>query len=154
MTIQEEVDMAIKKLYKVSARARVDSRAALRSGAKPLIASARAKAPQSDELHHRYLGGKKVATYHPGNLRRSIRALTFRRSGAVFVGPRLNKSTGDFKGNRVDGYYAHMVEFGTIYQRPQPFMRPTAREAGPAALKIAVTELTKKIEKYANSIAI
>lgn len=156
MTLQEEVNYAIRQLGKVARQSKTDGRVALRKAAKPLIASARSKAPQSDEPHHRYLNGEMVATYYPGNLRRSIRALTFRRSGAVFVGPNLAGSgwKGVFQGNKVDGYYAHMVEFGTSNQRPQPFMRPTAREVGPAALKIAVAEIKKQIETYANSIAI
>tara|TARA_R100000951_G_scaffold74686_2_gene62952 strand:- start:2556 stop:3098 length:543 start_codon:yes stop_codon:yes gene_type:complete len=67
---------------------------------------------------------KPVAVYYPGNLRRSIkilkhlnksnRAMTwkFRR---VYFGVNLHKgkSDGNFKGDRTDAYYAHMIEYGT-----------------------------------------
>lgn len=155
-SIQAEVNNAIRQLRKVSARARTEGRSALRKGARPLVIAAKSKAPVSDEPHYRYLNGEIVATYHPGNLRRSIRALIFSKSDAVFVGPKIDKSGsgGVFKGARTDGYYAHMVEFGTAYQRPQPFMRPAAQEAGREALQIAVRELKAQVDKYANSISV
>jgi len=149
--IQDEIDDLVRKIYAISNNAKKESQAAFRVAAKPLIAEIQARAPVSNEEHDRYLGGKVVATYKPGNLRRSIKALTFRRSSAVFVGPKLQKggSTGTFSGNRTDGYYAHMVEYGTINQTPQPFIRPGAAAAGPAALKIATTELKKSIDNWA-----
>jgi HK97 gp10 family phage protein len=78
---------------------------------------------------------------------------------AVIIGPKLARSSGgpaegQFSGNRVDGYYAHFVEFGSLTIPPKPYMRPAATQAGPAGLRIAVTELKKAIDKYANSIAI
>jgi HK97 gp10 family phage protein len=70
--------------------------------------------------------GDLAATYYPGNLRRSIKTIVFRNNNTdVFVGPKVRKgqARGDFKGNRVDAYYAHMVEKGTSKQPPQFFMR-------------------------------
>jgi HK97 gp10 family phage protein len=160
MTIQEEVNEAIRKLQKVSDRVKADSNTALRAGAKPIVSTAKSLAPRSKEEHYRYKDGRKVATYYPGNLRRSIRVLPLRKTkSAVIIGPKLARSSGgpaegQFSGNRVDGYYAHFVEFGSLTIPPKPYMRPAATQAGPAGLRIAVTELKKAIDKYANSIAI
>lgn len=155
LKIQDEIDDLVRKIYAISNNAKKESQAAFRIAAKPLIAEIQARAPVSNEEHDRYLGGKVVATYKPGNLRRSIKALTFRRSSAVFVGPKLNKggSTGTFSGNRTDGYYAHWLEYGTINQMPQPFFRPAVQTAGPAALSIAAKEIKNSIDNYAKKIA-
>lgn len=160
-TIQAEIDILIRKLNAVSDQAKKDSRQALGEGAKPLISAIKANAPVSDEPHSRWSGGKKVATYYPGNLKRSVKKLVFRRSAAVFVGPRIksfgaNNATGDFKGNRTDAYYAHLMEFeyGLGGKRPQPFIRPAAESVGPAALNIAAKALKRKIDAYARRISI
>lgn len=160
MTIQEEVYEAIKKLQKVSDRIKSDSNTAFRAGAKPIVNAAKSLAPRSQEEHYRYKDGRKVATYYPGNLRRSIKVLPLRKTkSAVIIGPKLARSSGgpaegQFSGNRVDGYYAHFVEFGSLNIPPRPYMRPAAKQAGPAGLRIAVTELKKQIDKYALSISI
>ena len=60
--------------------------------------------------------GNHVATYYPGNLQRSIRVLPLRKAKfSVHIGAFMpkRKSRGDFRGNRVDGWYAHFVERGT-----------------------------------------
>ena len=60
--------------------------------------------------------GNHVATYYPGNLKRSIRVLPLRKAKfSVHIGAFMPKrnSRGDFRGNRVDGWYAHFVERGT-----------------------------------------
>lgn len=150
-TIQSEINELVRRINKVSTNAKKESQAAFRMAAKPIIAAIQAKAPVSDEPHSRYIGGRKVATYYPGNLKRSFKTLTFRRSAAIFIGPKLDKagSKGDFKGNRTDGYYAHFVEFGTIDQPPKPFVRPAAAQAGPPALRMAANELRRAIIKHA-----
>lgn len=105
--------------------------------AKPLRDAARNNVAESDEIHFRYKpnkGGQKkgkgegniIGAYHPGNLKRAIVILKFRRSNAVFVGPRIKKGDaafGEFKGVKVDGYYAAMVEYGTKNMAGQAYMR-------------------------------
>lgn len=154
--VVEEVNDAIRKLQKVSTQAKRESQSAFRKVAPELINAIKSRAPQSDEPHHRYSNGQIVATYYPGNLRRSFKTLVFRNSPAVFVGPKLDKggSGGKFKGNRTDGYYAHFVEFGTESQPPRPFVRPAADATGPIVLKKAADLLKQKIESYARSISI
>lgn len=102
--------------------------------AKLIIDSAKAKVDVSTKPHQRKdKSGKVIATYYPGNLKRSIGLVTFKKSktGFTFVGPRLYKSgsSGDFKGNRIDGYYGHFVEYNVGWGRKTgPYMRPAYDE--------------------------
>ena len=139
-----EFDRTIKKLKSmpdaISPRVR---KKILRSAADHFVDAARANIKDSTKAHHRYShrgkltsrlkagkgSGRVIATYKPGNLRRSIQILRhgkFRRLQSVFVGPKADRSPSGVFGNedKVDGYYAHMVEFGTVNSAPQPFMRP------------------------------
>lgn len=141
MTTQQEVDVLIRKLRKIGGQTKRQSKAALRKGARPIVAAAKANAPTSSATHYRYKNGQKIE-YTPGNLRRSIQVLPLRKTESVFVGPKLN-------GVSVDGYYAHWVEFGTINQPPQPFMRPAAAQSGKTALSIAAQDLKRYILKNA-----
>ena len=148
--VQEEINDLIRKLRRVSTIAKQESQQAFKDAAPVLVSAIRGRAPESDVPHSRYNGGRLVATYYPGNLRRAFRTLVFRRSAAVFVGPKLDKagSGGDFKGNRTDGYYAHWVEFGAPAAGlpPRPFVKPAADAAGPLVLRLATEFLKRKIE--------
>lgn len=149
--MQEEINTLIRRLRKVSTTARLESQNAFKEAAPVLISAIQGRAPESEAPHSRYKSGRIVATYYPGNLRRAFRTLVFRRSAAVFVGPKLDKagSGGDFRGNRTDGYYAHWVEFGAPAAGlpPRPFVKPAADAAGPLVLRLATEFLKRKIEK-------
>lgn len=145
-SVQDEVNDLIRKLYLVGDNAKRQSKSALGKAAKPLIAAIQAKAPVSDHPHSR--GKKPKITYQPGNLRKSIKKLVFRRSAAVFVGP-LSKD-----GVLPDGYYAPWVEYGTMNMPPHPFVRPAVAQVGDSVLRLAVDELKREIEKHARSIAV
>mgnify|MGYP003424408789 FL=1 len=161
---QREINALIKILQGVSEEAKKQSQTAFKEAAGPLISAIKARAPISEKAHSRYKttklsssikapqgSGQIVATYHPGNLQRSFRTLKFRRSPAVFVGPRLDRNTtGVFKGNRADGYYAHFMEFGAPAQNvpASPFVRPAVDAAGPLVLKFAADLLKRDIETY------
>lgn len=148
--IQSEVNDLLRKLRRVSNTAKRDSQRAFKEAAVPLISAIRGRAPQSDEPHSRYSGGQIVATYYPGNLRRAFRTLTFRRSAAVFVGPKLDKggAGGEFRGARADAYYAHWIEFGAPAAglSPRPFVKPAVDAAGGLTLRLATEFLKRKIE--------
>lgn len=153
-----EVDDLIRALYMVSDHAKRESKKAFRQAAKPLIAEIKSRAPVSNEPHSRYLGGQIAATYYPGNLKRSIKTLAFRRSAAVFVGPKMqfgDSAKGEFRGNKTDGYYAHLLEFeyGLPGNLPQPFIRPGAAAAAPTVLRIARTEIDRAIQSFARQYA-
>jgi len=164
--LDREVSALIKKLYAISDNAKKESQNAFKEAAPLLISAIQGRSPKSDEPHFRYNTpklsdklrapngmGKIVATYMPGNLARSFRALVFRKSAAVYVGPKLDKrgSGGVFTGNRVDGYYAHWMEFGApeIGLEPRPFVRPAAASAGPVVLRLATQLLKREIESKA-----
>lgn len=86
----------------------------LKDAAKPVVKAAKKNVKDATETIERYTDGQVVASYAPGNLRRSIQTLNFKSSNAIFVGPRIAKgsSKGAFRGNRVDAYYAHIIEKG------------------------------------------
>ena len=157
--LQSELNTLIRKLDGLGEAARKDRNAILTEAAGPLQSAIAGRAPQSDQPHSRYSTpklnkglrapkgqGHIVATYQPGNLRKSVQTLRFRRSRAVFIGPRIDKSG---SGRKPDGYYAHMVNFGTVHQSAQRFVEAGVASAGDTSLRIA-TDLTKrKIETYA-----
>ncbi len=151
--LQKEINELTAKLRKISLSARKDSQAIFKQAAGPLVSAIQGRAPESEKPHSRWLKGKKVATYYPGNLARSFQVLIFNQSPAVFVGPKVNKTGphGDFKGSRVDGYYAHWIEFGAPGAGipPRPFVKPAVQAAGPVALRIATELLKREIEKNA-----
>lgn len=154
--LQEEVNKAVRNLYRIADHAKKETNAAFRKAAPILISAIQAGAPVSNASHSRYDGGAIVATYFPGNLKRSFKTLTFRRSPAVWIGPKIDKegTNGVFKGNRTDGYYAHWIEFGTEKMAPHPFVRPAVAATGAATLQAAVIELKRQIDSYANKIAV
>jgi hypothetical protein len=78
------------------------------------IKTAKQMAPVGSKIHHRYAGGRRVATYYPGNIRRSIGILKLRNKNITYIGHRLSKkgeAHGVFRSNKHDGYYGHIVEY-------------------------------------------
>lgn len=150
--IQAEVEAAIKSLKTLPKELeKKTKRKILREAAKPLITAARANVPVSDQPHHRYKNGRKVATYFPHNLRKSIQTLVFRRTKDLFVGPRLAKraKTGDFgKGRRIDGYYAHWVEYGTRFFTGAGYMRRAVDSSTSAVHKKIIEGVTEVITNW------
>lgn len=156
--LQQELNTLIRKLDGLPNVARRERNAVLTEAAGPLRAAIAGRAPQSDKPHRRYStpkvagkirapkgSGRIVATYQPGNLRKSIQTLRFRRSKAVFIGPRTSRS----EGRTPDGYYAHMVNFGTTGQSAQRFVEAGVAAAGDVALRLASNLMKRKIETYA-----
>lgn len=135
----KDVEDAIRTLKSLPAEFDAKTkRKILTKAAAPLRDAAKANIPESKEPHHRYstpklfgsIGtpngmGNIIATYFPGNLKRAIQVLRLRKSEDVFVGPRLFKSNpqGEFSGRRVDGWYAHFLEYGTIKMKGIGYMR-------------------------------
>lgn len=157
--LQAELNTLIHKLDGIPGIVKRDRDRILTEAAGPLQSAIAGRAPQSDKPHQRYSTPKAnrstrapkgmgvvVATYQPGNLRKSVQTLRFRRSKAVFIGPKVDKAGG---GKMPDGYYAHMVNFGTVHQSAKRFVEAGVAAAGDTSLRLA-TELTKrKIESYA-----
>ncbi|MFW2600155.1 HK97-gp10 family putative phage morphogenesis protein [Aliarcobacter butzleri] len=99
---------------------------AVRAGAKPLVDAAKANVP--------------VDT---ANLKRSIginRKKTKDKSQVWFtVSPR--------KGGKNDGFYGHMVEFGTSKMAAQPFMRPAFESQDKQSIEAVKEYMALSIDK-------
>ncbi len=164
-SIDQQVKEAVKKFDLLPKKfAKRERKKFLRKAAKPLIKAARNNIPESDEPHYRYATAKAssskrapkgegniVAVYYPGNLKKSIRALSFRKSGSIFVGPKLQKrgAFGEFgKGNKVDGYYAAMMEFGTRNFGGVHYMRKGLATSKSQVERIIISESTKVIKDF------
>lgn len=156
--LQAELNTLIRKLDGLVDTARRNRDRVLMEAAGPLKSAIAGRAPQSDKAHKRYstpkISGKLrapkgsgvvAATYAPGNLRKSVQTLRFRRSKAVFIGPRVQRSGG----KTPDGYYAHMVNFGTVSQAPQRFVEAGVAAAGDTSLRLATELLKREILTYA-----
>ena len=143
-------------------------RKVLRNAAKPMVESARSNAPVGERVHYRYGSsgklasgirapkgkGKKIAKYVPGNLRNSIRVLTFRRDrSAVYVGPKIAKRFSGFKTygtnkTTVDAYYAHMVEFGTRNYVGRAYMRKAYGQTRGKVIREVEANLRSIMKRY------
>jgi HK97 gp10 family phage protein len=148
--LQADLNKVINNLKTLDPFLRKAGKADLREAAKILSTAVAIRTPIGKVTHRRYptKKGKKagkgsgnvLATYRPGNLRRSIRVLNFRRSSAAFVGAKLGKNP--------DGYYAHMVERGTTTQPAQEFFKKAIASAGNATLNKAIQLLSRRIQSY------
>lgn len=162
---QQELNAIIRALQGVSDVAKRDTGRILTEAAGPLRAAIAGRAPQSDAPHKRYstpkIAGKirapkgsgvVVATYKPGNLRRSFQVLNFRRAKfARFVGPKIDKGGG---GKMPDGFYAHMVNFNTAnvdgsMRSGAHFVEAGVEVGGGVALSLAVRLMKQTIDTYA-----
>lgn len=127
----------------------------LRKAAKPLVASAQAKAPVLKSRRRvtvTFQNGGQV-TYYPGNLRLALKTLEFRKSPDVFVGPKVTRKrkAGDEYGKsrtKVDAFYAAMVEFGTSKMPSRPYMRPAYESTKGEVMKIVQSEVAKLVQQF------
>lgn len=142
----------IRELERVSANINKDSDAIFEKASVPLREAIQARAPQSESAHSRYKGGSVVATYEPGNLRRSYnKTLRFgSRKGTVWIAPKIEKGGGEgrFSGARASGYYAHYLEFGTAHMAARPFVRPAFEATKDLVAKIAIGQIQLILKKH------
>lgn len=139
--------------------------------AQPIIDMAKSLAPVgSNDGFFFNSKGEKVTVSH-GNLQRSIQVLK-KWSGdvtGVYVGPKAvrRNARGKYAGDRVNAYYAAMVEFGTAAHRigyggnkgpmvqgikPHPFMRPAYDATKEAVLNLYMRLLEELIFKNAPDV--
>jgi HK97 gp10 family phage protein len=135
--VQEVEDLLKKKIIREAAR----------KASRPLIDSAKAKAPRSKKKHHRYRDGKIVATYEPGNLAESIAFFKPKKqinyNTLIYaVAPRMGS------GRKFDGWYAHFIEYGTADQEAQAFMRPAFEETKGVINATMSDEILNAVEKF------
>lgn len=119
-------DKMTKKLFKIGSKPYVDQ---ARKNAKTMTSAPDVvKRYNTTKLSKRMKApnglGNVVAEYHKDNLARSIKPLSLRKmKRGIVIGPAASRSgKGVFKGSRVDGWYAHMVEYKTKNnKRARPF---------------------------------
>lgn len=159
--MQAEVTALVTKLEAIGYHGRKASKDAFRQAGGILIAAIQGRAPVSDKPHYRYASGtrraapgagKRIATYAPGNLRRSIKILALRRTNAVFIGPKLAKgsASGTFAGARTDAFYAGMLEAGTRRMAGRYFVATAEVAASAQTLRFASELLRRSINSFAN----
>lgn len=159
--MQIELDSLVRKLKGMVPAVKKVAQADLLEASKILVSAMKGRAPSGIRTHKRYSTpklvrglrapkgfGKVVATYKPGNLQRSFTSLKFRRSEAVFVGPAVGAKRTN------DGYYAHMVNFGTKFQPGQHFVEATVAAAGNVTIQFAAELLKRRIEFYGKQNAV
>lgn len=157
--MQEEINVLVRTLKELGKEAQKAGKGALKDASGILVSAIKARVPQSTRKHSRYKPefkragpgyGEKVATYSPGNLKRSIKTLLFRRSKAVFVGANLAKGavSGNFAGNRTDAYYAGMVNSGTKKMAGKYFVESAEVAAGAQTLRFATELLRREVDKF------
>lgn len=139
-------------------------RRVMRKPARIVVDAARPKIPRSKKPHYRYSTakviksrraakgqGRIIATYYPGNLRKAIKRLNFRRTPREFIGPVLAKrgrTKGEFGLNatRVDGYYAQFLRGSRVAFR-KTFLEPALTANAGKIVKVAEQELAKEVAK-------
>ena len=150
--LDREVTQIVKNLNKLGkAFDKKELRKVSVKAARPLVTTARNLVPVGTKKHYRYYkNGGLAATYSPGNLKRSIGVLRLKNTSDVYVGPRATrgKKSGDYSGRRVDGYYAHFIEYGVPHRAATPFMRPAFDAAKTQVKVILVNGLQHIFDKY------
>lgn len=96
--------------------------------------------------------GKQAAPVDTGALRNSIytkriKELSSTEEATYFVGARSGYK---YKSKNADGWYFHMVEFGTEKMQARPFLRPAFEANKMRAYDKIKERLLKFIEKYQN----
>lgn len=99
---------------------------AIRAGAKPLVASVKANVP------------KKT-----GNLKKSIGIIKRKSKDKS----KVRFSVTARKGGKNDGFYAHLLEFGTSKMAAIPMFRPAYESQGRESIEAAKDYLAKRIDK-------
>ena len=149
--LQADLNAVITRLRKIEPYIRKSGQADLAEASKGLVQAVKAAAPVGSKPHKRYPklkgqkaargSGKVLATYKPGNLKRSMRIMKFRRSPSVFVGAKLGLKT-------ADGYYGRWVDEGTPKMAGKNFFKPAVNSAGPQTLRTASQLIAKRIQSY------
>lgn len=149
--LQQDLNRVINSLRRIEPTVRKAGKADMMEAARILESAVKGRTPVGEKAHSRYAArkgrkagkgsGKVIATYKPGNLKKSMQRLNFRRSNAAFVGPQLKKEN-------PDGYYAHMVERGTTTQAAQYFVKAAVQSAGPQTLRFATELIKRRIQAF------
>lgn len=78
-----------------------------------------------------------------GNLKKSIGIIKRKSKDKT----KIRFSVTPRRGGKNDGFYSHMVEFGTSKMAAQPFMRPAFENQSDQSIKATKEYLAKRIDK-------
>lgn len=154
MEMQAEINALITNLRRLGGSIDRTIKSDLREGANLVVTAIKARTPVGSKPHSRYpYKGKRMklpkgagivlATYRPGNLKRSFRILPLRRTkAALVVGANLK--------NTPDGYYAHMVNNKVTFangktRAGKKFVDAAIGSVGPLAQKVIIDALSYRI---------
>ena len=142
---QIELNAILRKVQGLGSDVQRGVKSDLKEAAGIIVSTEKGLTPVGTKQHARYSGGKAVAVYKPGNLRRSIQILPLRRGkSSVLVGPKTGRGS-------VDGFYARFLEFGTKYITPRRFIERAEQTAGPIAQRFALELIKRRVERYINA---
>lgn len=99
---------------------------AIRAATKPIIKEARANVPEKTK-----------------NLKKSIGVVKRKSEDKT----KLHFSVTPRKGKKNNGWYGHLIEFGTATQEAQPFMRPAFENQDRQGIEEAKKYLAKRLDK-------
>jgi len=147
--LNRQIDAVMRNLNKVLVDySRKDRKKITRKAAQKVAVAARRNPGFKDSKRpHTRKDGERVITYTPGNLRRSLKVLSLRKSADAYVGPQFAKKKSDKYGGvgqPVDGYYAAML-YGSAAAFQSRVLIPALRRGKAAAEKILIKETEKAI---------
>ena len=157
--LQADLNRVVTALRKMEPFVRKSGKADLIEAAKILSTAVVIRTPVGDKVHRRYpkrVGararkgtGKVLATYKPGNLKKSMGILNFRRSNAAFVGAKLGRKT-------FDGYYSAAVRANSknvdgTSRQGNDYVKAAVSAVGGATLRKAVQLIGKRIQSYGST---
>lgn len=146
----EKIEGALKKLPKSFVGTKMN-RALMASG-KIYRDEARSKIKDSGVTHYRYSGGKVVAEYKSGHLRKSIKTFRFKGDkNAVYVGGWFSRSKSEsYDGDkRSQPYYMHLVHDGSRNNAPNPFMTTSFNAKTGQAIDLMARRATRWLKDWA-----
>lgn len=129
-----------------------DRKSLLTAAAAPVRKAARKRVPRSQRPHYRTANGRRIK-YNPGNLQRSIKTLSFRRSPDAFVGPKFGggrHAEYGGPGQPTDGYYYAMAFGGARYFRSL-VLDPAVAESRGEVISRVDAKAVKLIQKRAKA---
>jgi len=156
-TTQQEINAIIRNLKALNSQIAKTIKADLKGPADFLAAAIKGRTPVGERPHKRYKSGRSslfkrmpkgsgvvVATYRPGNLRKSVKTLSKLRR------VKFAQIVGANTGGTNDGYYLHFVNNdvkmsnGKI-RTGRRFVESAILAAGPAAQRAVVQLLSSKL---------
>ena len=147
VNLNRQIDAVMRNLNKVLVDYSEKDRKKITRKAAQKVAVAARRNPGFKDSKKPHKRNKGKIIINPGNLRRSLKVLSLRKSSDAYVGPQFaKKKAAEYGGvgQPVDGYYAAML-FGSSAAFKGRVLDPALSRGRPAALKILIKETEKAI---------